>query len=41
LGMSEDEVIRHLSNPWMRDDEVARLRTNIDRFLEELGDTPK
>jgi hypothetical protein len=35
LGMSEDEVIRHLSNPWMSDAEVARLRTNIDRFLEK------
>jgi hypothetical protein len=33
LGMSEDEVIRHLSNPWMSEDEVARLRKNIDRFL--------
>jgi len=34
LGMNEDEVIRHLSNPWMTDAEVARLLTNIDRFLE-------
>jgi hypothetical protein len=34
LGMGEDEVIRHLSNPWMSDAEVARLRANIDRFLE-------
>jgi hypothetical protein len=33
LGMSEDEVIRHLSNPWMSDNEVARLRANIDKFL--------
>jgi hypothetical protein len=34
LGMDEDDVIRHLSNPWMSDAEVARLRANIDRFLE-------
>jgi hypothetical protein len=33
LGMDEDEVFRHLSNPWMSDAEVARLRNNIDRFL--------
>ncbi len=34
LGMDEDEVIRHLSNPWMSEAEVARLRSNIDRFLD-------
>jgi hypothetical protein len=34
LGMDEDSVIRHLSNPWMSDAEVARLRKNIDRFLK-------
>jgi hypothetical protein len=33
LGMNEDEVLRHLSNPWMSDTEVARLRANIDKFL--------
>jgi len=33
LGMDEDEVIRHLSNPWLSNAEVARLRENIDRFL--------
>jgi len=33
LGMDEDEVIRHLSNPWMSDEEVSRLRRNIDAFL--------
>jgi len=33
LGMAEDEVLRHLSNPWMSEAEVARLRANIDRFL--------
>jgi hypothetical protein len=33
LGMTEEQVIQHLSNPWLDDDEVARLRKNIDRFL--------
>ena len=33
LGMDEDEVLRHLSNPWMSDEEVARLRKNIDDFM--------
>ena len=36
LGMGEDEVIRHLSNPWMSDEEVARLRANIDQFLGKI-----
>jgi hypothetical protein len=33
LGMTEEQVIQHLSNPWLNDDEVDRLRKNIDRFL--------
>ncbi len=33
LGMTEEEVIQHLSNPWLSDDEIDRLRKNIDRFL--------
>lgn len=33
LGMKEEEVIQHLSNPWLNDDEIDRLRKNIDRFL--------
>ncbi len=37
LGMNEDEVIRHLSNPWMTDAEVARLLANIHGFLEYSG----
>ena len=36
LGMDEDEVLRHLSNPWMSDAEVARLRANIDQFLNRI-----
>ncbi len=33
LGMTEDEVIHHLSNPWLSDAEVIHLRKNIDKFL--------
>lgn len=33
LGMTEEEVIRHLSNPWLSPAEVARLRNNVERFL--------
>ncbi len=33
LGMSEDEVIKHLHNPWMTAEHVARLRKHIDQFL--------
>jgi hypothetical protein len=35
LGMTEAEIIRHLSNPWLNDAEVARLRKNIERFLAD------
>ena len=35
LGMTEEQVIQHLSNPWLSDDEVDRLRKNINRFLAE------
>ena len=33
LGLTEEQVIQHLSNPWLDDEEVDRLRKNIDRFL--------
>ncbi len=33
LGMTEEQIIRHLSNPWLSDTEIARLRKNIDQFL--------
>lgn len=33
LGMTADEVIEHLSNPWMDDEDVRRLRENVDGFL--------
>ena len=34
LGMTEAEIIKHLSNPWMSEEEIARLRKNIEEFLE-------
>jgi hypothetical protein len=37
LGMTENQVMQHLSNPWLTDDEVDRLRQNIDRFLAGRG----
>jgi hypothetical protein len=37
LGLTEAEVIRHLSNPWLSNAEVARLRKNIERFLADKG----
>ena len=33
LGMSEPEILRHLSNPWMSGDDVLRLRDHVERFL--------
>jgi hypothetical protein len=33
LGMTEEQVVKHLSNPWLNNDEVARLRKNIEQFL--------
>ena len=38
LGMTEAQIIHHLSNPWLDDSEVARLRKNIARFLD--AETP-
>jgi hypothetical protein len=35
LGMTEEQVIQHLSNPWLSDEEVIRLRRNIDMFLRQ------
>jgi hypothetical protein len=37
LGLTEAEVIRHLSNPWLSNAEVARLRKNIKQFLADNG----
>ena len=33
LGMSEADVIKHLSNPWMSEEEIARLHKNVEEFL--------
>ena len=33
LGMTEEQVVRHLSNPWLSPMETARLRGNIENFL--------
>jgi hypothetical protein len=33
LGMTEPEILQHLSNPWMSEAETTRLRRNIERFL--------
>ena len=33
LGMTEADVMRHLSNPWMNKEETGRLRENIRTFL--------
>jgi len=35
LGMTESQVLQHLSNPWLNNGEVARLRNNIKRFLAD------
>jgi hypothetical protein len=33
LGMSKADIIRHLSNPWMTQDDINRLLENVERFL--------
>jgi hypothetical protein len=40
LGMTEELVIRHLSNPWLSPAETARLRANIDKFLSQWHGAP-
>lgn len=37
LGMTEVEILEHLSNPWMTRADVRRLRENIERFLANGG----
>jgi hypothetical protein len=37
LGMTEAEIMHHLSNPWLSDADVKRLRTNIRKFLNGDG----
>jgi len=33
LGMTEEQIVRHLSNPWLNSAETSRLRRNIENFL--------
>ena len=33
LGMTEKEIFQHLSNPWMTNTEVRRLRENVEQFM--------
>ncbi|MBI5546080.1 MAG: hypothetical protein HY901_19490 [Deltaproteobacteria bacterium] len=33
LGMTDDLVLQHLSNPWMSDADIQRLVGHVDRFL--------
>ncbi len=35
LGMTEADIVRHLSNPWMTPVDVIRLRANVERFLNK------
>ena len=37
LGMNENEIVLHLSNPWMTASEVTRLRANVEQFLANGG----
>jgi len=33
LGMTEKDILHHLSNPWLNGDEIARLIENVELFL--------
>jgi hypothetical protein len=35
LGMTEADITRHLSNPWMTPADVIRLRENVETFLAD------
>jgi hypothetical protein len=35
LGMTEADINRHLSNPWMTPADVSRLRENVENFLAD------
>ncbi len=37
LGMTEPEILHHLSNPWMTHADVLLLRSNVERFLADGG----
>jgi hypothetical protein len=34
LGLTEEEIVKHLSNPWMSKEEINRLRKNAEEFLK-------
>lgn len=40
LGMTEANLQRHLHNPWMSADDVARLKQHIADFLARTGPLP-
>jgi hypothetical protein len=37
LGMSDEQILEHLHNPWMSAAAARRLRRNIDEFLAGAG----
>jgi hypothetical protein len=40
LGMGDAELVRHLSNPWMTEDDVQRLIANVEGFLQRAVAVP-
>jgi hypothetical protein len=40
LGMTESEILHHLSNPWMTRIDIRRLRENVGRFLADAKANP-
>ncbi len=40
LGMTDDHVLEHLSNPWMDEDDVTRLIEHVRAYLERAGTLP-
>ena len=39
LGMSEEELLEHLHNPWMSTAGARKLRQNVDEFLSRAGES--
>ena len=40
LGLDDEDIILHLSNPWMDEDEVQRLLKHTQAFLARRGGVP-
>jgi hypothetical protein len=40
LGMTDENLQRHLHNPWMSAGDVVRLKEHIRKFLERAGPLP-